>query len=97
VRACYTSRSTGAFLMATGVNRLAISPGGGVLAAASDSDRSIEIRNVADGSLRATLRGHNGLVRSMAFSPNGRWLASAGDNAEVVVWDLPQPDGDEAR
>jgi WD40 repeat protein len=38
----------------------------------------------------ATLRGHLGGVNSLAFRPDGKRLASAGNDAVIRVWDVAQ-------
>src|SRR6267154_5252556 len=32
--------------------------------------------------------GHNGSVQALAFSPDGRWLASGGYDKVIIVWNL---------
>jgi WD40 repeat protein len=70
-----------------GVN-VAFSPDGRRLATGGE-ENTVKIRDVQDGRELHTLRGHNGDVYAVAFSPDdeGRWIASAGEDSAVKVWD----------
>jgi eukaryotic-like serine/threonine-protein kinase len=65
---------------------LRISPDGGLVAAAVRTGGGVRLWDVASGTLRATLVGHLGAVRSLAFSPDGSALATAGTDGTIRVW-----------
>lgn len=44
------------------------------------------------GTPTQTLRGHSGVIRHVAFSPDSQQLASGSDDTSVIVWDLATGD-----
>ncbi|MBM2620920.1 hypothetical protein JIG36_36015 [Actinoplanes sp. LDG1-06] len=43
--------------------------------------------DVPNPALRRTLTGHDDAVRALAIAPDGSWLASAGDDRTIRIWD----------
>jgi WD40 repeat protein len=85
---------------------LAAAPSDGLLAVggygATGSAGDVALFNPVDGSLERVLEQHRQTIMSLAFSPDGNWLASSDLSGRAVVWNrdgwqpttLRQPDRD---
>lgn len=68
---------------------IAFSPDGKLFATGSPGGDTL-VYDTASGQLIATLPGHRGQVKDVAFSPDGRSLASI-DRYDAIVWSLSKP------
>jgi WD40 repeat protein len=68
-----------------GINGVAFSPDGQLLASAS-SDHTVKVWRVADGALLRTLTGFYDSVTSVTFSHNGQILAAGSIDRSVKAW-----------
>ena len=68
------------------VRDVAFSPDSQTLASASGN--SVQLWDAATGALKHTLEGHSDLVTSVAYSPDGRAIASGSRYGTILLWDV---------
>jgi WD40 repeat protein len=67
---------------------VAVSPNGKLFACATGArDGTISVCRTATGEEIHHFKGHRGPVRCLAFSPDGRMLASGSDDTTIMLWE----------
>jgi WD40 repeat protein len=56
--------------------------------ATGGEDGRVQLWETASASLRATFHGHVAQVTTLRFGPGDDWLASAGSDTAILIWDL---------
>jgi WD40 repeat protein len=73
---------------AMGAQRILYAPDGDLLATAGVQQGTVTLYEGNSGRLLRTLLGHKDTVNSLAFSPDGKLLATASNDVTAKVWDL---------
>ena len=55
---------------------------------AGSAGRTIDIWELERHTLVRTLRGHNNIINSIAFSPDGRYIVSASKDIAIILWEV---------
>lgn len=79
------------------ITQVQFNPQNTLLLVQVQEDTSLYLIDPQSGALKIRLIGQEDTVRDFDFSPDGNWLASVGDDANLIVWDLRPTTPDAAR
>jgi WD40 repeat protein len=82
------SRLSRPYVSGAGVSALAYSPDGGLLAALVAYETCVRIWDARTHEPLPTFAGHSASIRSVAFSPDGRMMATAAGDGTAAVWSV---------
>jgi WD40 repeat protein len=74
------------------IDRLTLSPDGRTAASTTGEDGSpgVQLWDVVNERLLGPLLGHEARIYGLAFSPDGRWLASTSTDTKVGIWNVTE-------
>jgi WD40 repeat protein len=55
-----------------------------------ETREEVRLIRVADGKVVGRYTGHMGGIGCLSFSPDGRRLASGGQDTTVLLWEVPE-------
>ena len=71
------------------IRHMAFAPDGGELATTAGTSKYVWLWRAATGESRGKLFGHTRHARAVAYSPDGRFLASTQNAQQTTVWEFP--------
>ncbi|KIJ57874.1 hypothetical protein HYDPIDRAFT_120239 [Hydnomerulius pinastri MD-312] len=78
------------------VDSLSLNPTSTLLASSSWNDKVASLWNIQTGQQVATYQ-HEGIVRCIAYSPTGKFIATACEDHNAYLWEAPLPEDSESQ